>query len=108
MESGPGALNEIARLPVTAVCGFVGAGKSTLVQKVVAGWASGRLAVLVHDRSDAGLDADLCRSLGIEVFCLGEVLGWITLSVSTHGMKIIDKKGLARVVADMRSAGEHI
>ncbi|MCY3955394.1 MAG: 50S ribosomal protein L28 [Nitrospira sp.] len=33
---------------------------------------------------------------------------WITLSVSTHGMKIIDKKGLARVVADMRAAGEHI
>ncbi|MYH03248.1 MAG: 50S ribosomal protein L28 [Nitrospira sp. SB0675_bin_23] len=33
---------------------------------------------------------------------------WITLSVSAHGMKIIDKKGLARVVADMRAAGEHI
>ena len=65
---------EITRLPVTGVCGFVGAGKSTLVQKVVAGRSSGRLAVLVHDRSDAGLDADLCRSLGIEVFRLGEVL----------------------------------
>ena len=64
---------EITRLPVTVVCGFVGAGKSALVQKVVAGWASGRLAVLVHDRSDAGLDANLCRSLGIEVFRLGEV-----------------------------------
>lgn len=33
---------------------------------------------------------------------------WITLSVSAHGMKIIDKKGLARVVADMRAAGERI
>ncbi len=65
---------EITRLPVTVVCGFVGAGKSALVQKVVAGWTSGRLAVLVHDRSDAGLDADLCRSLGVEVFRLGEVL----------------------------------
>jgi large subunit ribosomal protein L28 len=33
---------------------------------------------------------------------------WITLSVSAHGMKIIDKKGLARVVADMRADGQKI
>jgi large subunit ribosomal protein L28 len=33
---------------------------------------------------------------------------WITLSVSAHGMKIIDKRGLAPVVAEMRAAGEKI
>lgn len=33
---------------------------------------------------------------------------WVTLSISAHGMKIIDKKGLARVAADMRAAGEKI
>ena len=41
-------------------------------------------------------------------YFLQEENRWITLSVSTHGMKVIDKKGLARVVADMRAAGEHI
>ena len=41
-------------------------------------------------------------------YFLAEENRWITLSVSTHGMKIIDKKGLTRVVADMRAAGEHI
>ena len=41
-------------------------------------------------------------------YFLQEENRWITLSVSTHGMKIIDKKGLARVVADIRAAGEHI
>jgi len=41
-------------------------------------------------------------------YFLPEENRWITLSVSTHGMKIIDKKGLARVVADMRASGEHI
>lgn len=66
--------SENTRIPVTVVCGFVGAGKSTLVRKVVADWPSGRLAVLVHDRSDPELDADLCRSQGVEVFRLGEVL----------------------------------
>jgi G3E family GTPase len=66
--------SEGERLPVTVVCGFVGAGKSTLVRKIVSDWTSGRLALLVHDRSDAGLDAALCRSHGVEVFRLGEVL----------------------------------
>lgn len=33
---------------------------------------------------------------------------WITLTVSTRGMRIIDKKGLARVVADLRAAGEKL
>ena len=41
-------------------------------------------------------------------YFLPEENRWITLSVSTHGMKIIDKKGLTRVVADMRAAGERI
>ena len=41
-------------------------------------------------------------------YFLSEENRWITLSVSTHGMKIIDKKGLARVVADMRASGEKI
>ena len=33
---------------------------------------------------------------------------WITLSVSTRGMRIIDRKGLARVVADLRAAGAQL
>lgn len=41
-------------------------------------------------------------------YFLPEENRWITLSVSTHGMKIIDKKGLARVVADLRAAREKI
>ncbi len=32
----------------------------------------------------------------------------VSLSVSVHGMKGIDTKGLVRVVADMRAAGEEI
>jgi len=65
---------EAERLPVTVICGFVAAGKSTLVRKVVAAWSGGRMAVLVHDRSDAALNSDLCGKHHVEVFQLGEVL----------------------------------
>lgn len=60
------------RLRVTVVTGFSGSGKSTLVRRVMAGRGRIRLAVLVHDRSDASLDADDSCGTGCEVFHLGE------------------------------------
>lgn len=33
---------------------------------------------------------------------------WVTLRVSTKGMKIIDKRGIGAVVKDMRARGEKV
>jgi len=33
---------------------------------------------------------------------------WVTLRISTKGMKIIDKRGIGAVVKDMRARGEKI
>ncbi len=33
---------------------------------------------------------------------------WVKLRVSTHGMRIIDKKGIEVVLAEMRSRGEKV
>ena len=33
---------------------------------------------------------------------------WVRLKVSAHGMKIINRRGLATVVADMRARGEKV
>jgi large subunit ribosomal protein L28 len=33
---------------------------------------------------------------------------WVRLKISAHGMKIINRRGLATVVADMRARGEKI
>ena len=33
---------------------------------------------------------------------------WVTLQVSTRGLKIIDKKGIERVLADIRRRGEKV
>jgi G3E family GTPase len=88
------------RLPVTVVCGFIGAGKSTLVRKLVTGRASGRVAVLVHDRSDAGLDPAFCRSQGVDVFRLGEVLA--ELVQRCVGCSLRDSlTGAVTAIADM-------
>ena len=54
-----------SRLPVTVVTGFLGAGKSTLLRQLLV--SSGlRLAVLVNEFGEVGIDGDLIRSCG---FC---------------------------------------
>jgi len=33
---------------------------------------------------------------------------WVRLRVSTQGMRLIDKKGIDAVLAEMRARGEHV
>ncbi len=46
-------------LPVTVVTGFLGAGKTTLVNHWLAGFARGDVAVIVNEIGDVGIDGEL-------------------------------------------------
>lgn len=41
-------------------------------------------------------------------FYLSEEKRWINLRVSTHGMRIINKRGIDAVVRDIRARGEKV
>jgi len=58
------------RLPVTVVTGFLGAGKTTLLRHLLL-HSQRRLAVLVNEFGEVGIDGDLLRSCG---FCSDEEL----------------------------------
>lgn len=41
-------------------------------------------------------------------FWLPEEKRWVRLRVSAHGIKIIDRRGISKVVADLRAKGEKV
>src|SRR6516162_10248360 len=55
-----------ARVPCTIVTGFLGAGKTTLIRHVLA-YANGRrLAVIVNEFGDVGIDGEILKGCGDE------------------------------------------
>lgn len=55
------------RLPLTILTGFLGAGKTTLLDRVLCDASTGRVAVIVNEFGEAGLDQDLIHSVDGDV-----------------------------------------
>ncbi len=54
----------LARIPCTIVTGFLGAGKTTLIRHVLANAQGRRLAVIVNEFGDVGIDGDILKGCG--------------------------------------------
>lgn len=54
------------RVPCTVVTGFLGAGKTTLLRNVLDNAGGKRIAVIVNEFGDVGIDGEVLRSCGIE------------------------------------------
>ncbi len=59
-------MSTLAKVPCTIVTGFLGAGKTTLVRHVLENADGRRLAVIVNEFGDVGIDGDILKSCGIE------------------------------------------
>jgi cobalamin biosynthesis protein CobW len=55
-----------AKIPVTIVTGFLGAGKTTLVRSLLEQAAGRRLAIIVNEFGEQGVDGDTLKSCGVE------------------------------------------
>ncbi len=51
----------LAKTPVTIVTGFLGAGKTTLIRHLIANAGGRRLALIINEFGDVGVDGDLLR-----------------------------------------------
>jgi len=59
-------MSTLAKVPCTIITGFLGAGKTTLVRHVLENADGRRLAVIVNEFGDVGIDGEILKSCGIE------------------------------------------
>lgn len=90
--------NQDMRTPVTLLTGFLGAGKTTLLNAVLADASHGRVAVIVNEFGEAGLDHDLIEETSEEIVLMNS--GCLCCSV---------RGDLSKTIADLlvrRKEGE--
>ena len=59
-------MTDLAKIPVTVITGFLGAGKTTLIRHLMQNPQGKRLAVLVNEFGSAGVDGDILKSCSDE------------------------------------------
>ena len=58
-------MSDLAKIPVTVITGFLGAGKTTLVRHLIQNPQGKRLAVIVNEFGDVGVDGEILKSCAI-------------------------------------------
>ena len=58
-------MSDLAKLPVTVITGFLGAGKTTLIRHLIQNPQGKRLAVVVNEFGDVGVDGEILKSCAI-------------------------------------------
>ena len=56
---------DLSKLPVTVITGFLGAGKTTLIRHLMQNPQGKRLAVVVNEFGDVGVDGEILKSCAI-------------------------------------------
>ena len=55
-----------AKIPATIVTGFLGAGKTTMIRHLLENAGGRRLALLVNEFGDIGVDGEVLRNCGVK------------------------------------------
>ena len=58
-------MTTLAKIPVTIITGFLGAGKTTLIRHVLAHAGGRRLALVINEFGDVGVDGEILKSCGV-------------------------------------------
>ena len=58
-------MTSLAKVPATIVTGFLGAGKTTLIRHVLAHAQGRRLALLINEFGDVGVDGEILKACGV-------------------------------------------
>ncbi|MER2534682.1 MAG: cobalamin biosynthesis protein CobW [Rhizobiaceae bacterium] len=57
---------DLSRVPCTVITGFLGVGKTTLIRNILENAGGRRLAIIVNEFGDVGIDGDILKGCGVE------------------------------------------
>ena len=58
-------MDNLSKLPVTVITGFLGSGKTTLIRHLMQNPGGKRLAIVVNEFGDVGVDGEILKSCAI-------------------------------------------
>ncbi len=66
--AAPGApeMTAFAKIPATIVTGFLGAGKTTMIRHLLENAGGRRIALVINEFGDVGVDGEILKSCGVE------------------------------------------
>ena len=59
-------MSSYEKLPVTVITGFLGSGKTTLIRHLMQNPGGKRLAVVVNEFGDVGVDGDILKNCAFQ------------------------------------------
>ncbi len=63
--SGLIVMKNVKKIPVTIITGFLGTGKTTLIKKIIEKKSDKRIAIIVNEFGDIGVDGEILKSCAI-------------------------------------------
>jgi cobalamin biosynthesis protein CobW len=88
-------MNRLAKIPATIITGFLGAGKTTLIRHVLQNAKGRRLALVINEFGDIGIDGDILKSCGAPACREDEIIelanGCICCTVADDFLPAIEK-----------------
>ncbi|MCB1459293.1 MAG: cobalamin biosynthesis protein CobW, partial [Nitratireductor sp.] len=57
---------DAAKIPATVITGFLGAGKTTLIRNMLQNAGGRRIALIINEFGDLGVDGDVLKGCGVE------------------------------------------
>ena len=65
---------DMRKIPVTVVTGFLGAGKTSLIRHLLENANGRRIALIINEFGDLGIDGEILRGCGIEACAEGDIV----------------------------------